>query len=177
VSVFLQPIYTQTVGSGGASSITFNNIPQTFTDLKIVVSTRMNNASTLGYTTIRFNGDTASTLYSYTYLDANLGGGPSSSRSSGNPWFLNVPGASSTTNTFSNSEVYIPNYTSSNYKQGILDTTGENNATSGAWLTEYASLYRSTSPITSITLNDLFNSASFVQYSTFSLYGVLRQGV
>ena len=40
MSVFLQPIYTQTVGSGGASSIAFNNIPQTFTDLLIKMSVR-----------------------------------------------------------------------------------------------------------------------------------------
>ena len=174
MSVFLQPIYTQTVGSGGASSITFNSIPQTFTDLKIVLSVRMNNASTLGYTTIRFNGDTSSTLYSYTYLDANLGGGPASSRASGNPWFLNLPAANSTTATFSNSEIYIPNYTGANFKQGILDSTGENNSTGGIWLTEYAALYRSTSPITSVTLNDLFNSASFVSGSTISLYGITK---
>jgi len=176
MSVFLQPIYTQTVGAGGASSITFNNIPQTFTDLKVVISTRMNNASTLGYTTIRFNGDTgSSTNYSYTFLDANLGGGPFSSRNQNlSVWFTNTVGASSTASTFSNIEMYIPNYTGSNFKQATIDTTAENNATGGAWLDLFSTLYRSTSPITSITFNDVFNSASFVQYSTISIYGITK---
>jgi aspartate/tyrosine/aromatic aminotransferase len=36
----ITPIYTQTVGSGGALSIAFNNIPQFYTDLKVVISGR-----------------------------------------------------------------------------------------------------------------------------------------
>lgn len=172
MTIAMQPIFAQTL-SGTASSITFNNIPQTFTDLKIVVSVRMSNASTLGYTTFRFNGDSASTLQSYTYLDSNNGSSPFSARATSTPWFLNTPAANSTSNTFSNSEIYIPNYSSANFKQGIMDATGENNATQ-AWLTEYAALYRSTSPITSITFNDVFNGASFVANSAITLYGITK---
>ena len=36
----LNLISKQTVGSAGASSITFSNIPQTYTDLKVIISGR-----------------------------------------------------------------------------------------------------------------------------------------
>jgi len=35
-----QKIATVTVGAGGASNITFSSIPQTYTDIKVVVSAR-----------------------------------------------------------------------------------------------------------------------------------------
>ena len=38
-------IQTVTVGSGGAASIDFTSIPQTYTDLKIVLSARTNRAN------------------------------------------------------------------------------------------------------------------------------------
>jgi hypothetical protein len=37
MTIAMQPIYTQTVGAGGAASVIFNNIPQTFTDPFAVV--------------------------------------------------------------------------------------------------------------------------------------------
>ena len=36
----MTPIYTVTVGAGGQAAIEFNNIPQTYTDLVIKVSSR-----------------------------------------------------------------------------------------------------------------------------------------
>jgi len=168
---------TTTVGSGGASSVTFSAIPQNYTDLVIKASVRMSNASTLGYNTIYFNGDTSvGNFYNYLYLDANLGGGPFSSSGGTLPWFTNVPAASSTSSTFSNYELTIPNYTSSNFKSGSMDSVGENNASGGAWLDFNAYLYKKTSPITSITITDIINSANFLQYSEFTLYGVYAGG-
>lgn len=167
-------IQSITVGAGGQTSVIFSSIPQTYTDLKLVFSSRVSNASTLGYNTFRFNGDTTNTGYSYRFLDANLGGvGLYSSSSTTNPWFVNAPGASSTASIFSNAEIYIPNYTTTGNKAGSIDSSGENNAsTSGAWLDFFATSYATSSPITSITINDLFNGATIVQYSTFYLYGI-----
>jgi hypothetical protein len=59
MTIAMQPIYTQTVGSGGATSITFNSIPQTFTDLKLSISIRGAD-SALTEPWIRFNGDSVS---------------------------------------------------------------------------------------------------------------------
>jgi len=171
MSVFMQPIFTQTVGSGGAASITFNNIPQGFTDLKIEVSARGTTGS-FPALFVYFNGD-ASTHNSYTYLDGT-GSGVASTRALSYPVIIGgfLPGASETTNTFGNSEIYIPNYASGNYKQIIVDSVSENNASSAFQLLS-ANLNSSTSPITSITLYASPNS--FAQYSTFTLYGVAEQ--
>lgn len=171
MSVFLQPIYTQTVGSGGTSSITFNSIPQTFTDLKVVVSARGTSSATTNEVYFIVNSD-SSTVYSQTYLNGN-GSAAASSRFTGYGGFVvnYIPAATATANTFSNSEYYIPNYTGANFKQIIADLTSENNATA-ANLFLYADLYRSTSPVTSLTF--AAGGGVLAQYSTFTLYGITK---
>jgi len=173
MSVFLQPIYTQTVGSGGAASITFNSIPQTFTDLFLKVSARDTGAGTQSDFQLRFNGTGAGvTTYSDTVLYGS-GSSAVSSRHSGTSviYISGVPGSSATANTFGNAEVYIPNYTSSNYKQVVIDSLGENNATT-SYLFIDAGLWRDTSSISSITV--VAGVTAIAQYSTFSLYGITK---
>ena len=60
-------IQAQTLVSS-AASVTFSSIPGTYTDLKIVASSR--NASTFGTSYVRFNGTT--TGYTYRRLFVNL---------------------------------------------------------------------------------------------------------
>lgn len=166
----MQPIYTQTVGAGGASGITFNNIPQTFSDLKVEISARGSSGSLPALFTF-FNGD-ATTTNSFTQLFGN-GSSAASSRASSYPVILGgvPPAASETSNTFSNSSIYIPNYTSANFKQSIVDSVAENNATA-AYLFLAAGLYRSTLPVSSITM--YLSPGNFVQHSTFTLYGITK---
>ena len=165
----MQPIYTQTVGAGGVSSITFNSIPQTFTDLKLSISTRgLDSALTEPW--IRFNGDSA-TNYSFTRIYGN-GTSPTSDRGTSSVMvILASPGTSYTANTFGSADLYIPNYMASNFKSVISDTVTENNATlSFAML--FAGLWRNTSAITSITIGP--NGTGFAQHSTFTLYGITK---
>jgi hypothetical protein len=176
MSVFLQPIYTQTVGSGGAASVTFNNIPQTFTDLKIALSLRETTASYYLGTYVSINND-ASSLYSTTIIEGF--GSVSSSRTSGQTSLFpvpHIPGSTATTNTFGNAEIYLPNYTSSNFKSLIIDAVSENNASTTYYFENglSAGLYRSTNAVTSIKI---LAAGTFAQYSTVTLYGVLRQGI
>lgn len=162
-----------TVGAAGASSVTFNNIPQTgYTDLKIVASARTNDGSTQLSHIISFNGSTASRTDRYL-----IGSGSAASSGSGAStmritWGLN--GGGTTSNTFGNSEIYIPNYNStSTNKSFSADGVLENNATAaGVGMT--AGLWSSTAAITSVTLTP--ESGSYVQYSTFSLYGLAALG-
>lgn len=176
MAVFLQPIYTQTVGAGGAASVTFNNIPQTFTDLKVVFSARSNYASVWDHVFYRFNSDSANN-YTSRWIQGSGSAASSSNQTSTNslqPRYA-IPGANATASTFGNGEIYIPNYLSNNNKSQIIDTVTENNATE-AYASMTAGLWSNTAAITSFSIGPYFGTA-FAQYSTFSLYGILRQGI
>lgn len=159
-------IATVTVGSGGASIMSFSSIPQTYTDLKIVYSTRGTAAAVQNmYMTI--NGVTTNFTYRSLYGDGTSNGVGSGSGSVG---IMGIAqGDNYTANTFDNGEIYIPNYTSSNYKSISTDTTTENNSTT-SYIEPIASLWSNTAAITSIDLNQ--GSGNFKQYSTATLYGI-----
>jgi hypothetical protein len=170
MSVFLQPLQTVTVGVGGVSSVTFSSIPQTFTDLKIQYSISSTFASSNDSIVLAFNSSTSN--FSNTYM---YGYPPGGNAVFGRNSYLGglSDGSTATANTFANNEIYIPNYTSSNYKSYIVDSVNENNSTS-AFQFLIAGLWSSTSAISSITFT---TSLLISQYSKFSLYGVLRQGI
>lgn len=172
------PTFTQigsavTVGSGGAASIDFTSIPQTYTDLVLVVSTRSNNGANSGIydnNQISVNGNTTGSNYSNIRVYGNGSGTGSDSNASA--FYTGAStGNAVTASTFASSQYYFPNYTSTTtYKSMSSDSVTENNATSvftplSAWL------YKNNSAITSISLT-LFSGGSFVQYSTAYLYGV-----
>jgi len=137
--------------NASATSVTFANIPQTgYTDLKIVVSGRT--SGTDSPVKIEFNGVT--TGYSWRRIYGN--GSSASSLSGTDAYSLHVDTSSMTANTFSNSEIYIPNYRSSNQKSFSVDTALETNGTAGE-LFMLACLSTTTAAITSITLTHLNN--------------------
>lgn len=156
-------ISTVTVGAGGAASIDFTSIPQTFTDLLVVFSVRSSNGAPYDSSVIWLNGSNAS--ISARYLSGN---GSSASSATNSAVLVNVPGATATASTFGNSEVYIPNYTGSTNKAFSTVSIHENNAAT-AYQDLEAGLLSSTSAITSLSLKA---TATFVQYSTASLYGI-----
>lgn len=161
---------TITVGAAGASSVTFNSIPQTgYTDLVIKVSARTSYAQVYDWANIRFNGST--TGFTGRIIYGN--GTTAASVSAANGPIIN--GNTATASTFSNSEVYIPNYASANYKSLSSDGTNETNGTT-AYVSLNADLWSNTAAITSVNITP--NSGnSFLQHSTFSLYGVSALGV
>jgi hypothetical protein len=164
-------IASSTVGAGGTSNITFSSIPQTYTDLVIKYSLRNTLASINDNINMTFNSSTAG--YSDVVL---IGGGSSassfsrSSRSEISYFYQNS--ANSTSNAFSNGEIYIPNYSNSSVNKSVsIDSVIENNAT-GCVLAIDAALLQNTAAITSITFNS--NNGTFVQYGTIYLYGIKK---
>ena len=160
------------VGAAGASSVTFNSIPQTgYTDLVIKASVRSaRSAQQADNLFITFNGTTSG----YTYKNINGNGSSAGSVSYSSRYAsLAVDAAGSTSSVFSNVEIYVPNYASANYKSVTTDAVSENNAT-GAQMDMNATLWSNTAAITSIALQP--EVSTFVQYSTFYLYGVAKLG-
>jgi hypothetical protein len=74
-----------------------------------------------------------------------------------------------TASTYSNSEIYIPNYAGSTNKSFSIDGVSENNATE-AYAMFNAVLWSNTAAINQVTLTPA--GGSFVQHSTAYLYGV-----
>ncbi len=171
-----EAIATTTVGSGGAANIEFTSIPGTYTDLVLKVSVRDNRPTNVSqYLEISFN-NSAST---YNIVDL-YGNGINLTSSSTNDLGANKPytyinAAGATASTFSNCEIYIPNYTSSNAKSFSIDSITENNGASVYPANTLAGLHAArwsgTSAITSIKLLG-YNSTTLQQHSTATLYGI-----
>ena len=163
-------ISSVTVGAGGAATISFSSIPQTYTDLTLLVSGRSDAANS--YVGIKFNGS-ATSDYSIMRL---IGTGSAASSSSGSSLtsmtsaFVESQSAD-TANTFGNSQIFIPNYALTVAKTISADGVSENNA-AGAFQFITAGLRTTTDAITSITLTP--GSGNFAQYSTAYLYGTLK---
>jgi len=153
------------------TSVTFSSIPQAYTDLIIKFSACSSKAATDNdQANLTFNS--SSTGYSDKLLYGRNGSAASAaSTTSYITWAAIIPAASATANTFSTSEIYIPNYTSSNYKSLSSDNSEENNSSTDYFVTMLAGLWSNTSAITSVTLT--CNGGYFVANSNFTLYGVL----
>jgi hypothetical protein len=160
----LIPIQTYTLSST-ASSVTFSNIPQNYTDLKVVSSIRTSSTPS-GAVLIAFNG--SSTNMSTRGLYGNGSSTASYSASNSLGGLVNI--STTTASTFANSELYIPNYAGSTFKSSSMDGVSENNAT-GASAFFSANLWSQTAAITSITLTPE-GGDNLVAGSTFTLYGI-----
>jgi len=158
-------IASQVVGSGGASSVTFSSIPNTYTDLKVVASTQQTGAATTASLNLTLNG--SSSGFTYRALQGSGSGASSINGSTG--YWGQGDAASATANTFGNAEFYLPNYTSSNYKSISADTVDENNI-AAAYAQFTALLWSNTAAITSVSL--VSGNGNWAQYSTFYLYGI-----
>lgn len=166
-------IASSTVGSGGAATIDFTSIPQTYTDLYILVSGRTGNADTFDQLLMKFNS--SSTGYSVKWL---VGNGSTSSTSGGSSMsFLYAgyqDGANNTASTFGNSLICIPNYTSSSVKVTSSDTVFEHNSSTATGINGiFGGQWSGTSAITSISLFS-GSGSNFAQYTTAYLYGTLK---
>jgi hypothetical protein len=162
----LYKIATVEVGSAGASSIDFTSIPQGYTDLLIKLTSRTSSAVLETNVMIGFNGSTAN--FTNKYVAGNGSGtfSGSYSRLAGKS-----PAATATSNTFGNTEIYIPNYAGSANKSYSTDSVAETNATN-ITMQLNAGLWSITTAISSIELTS-DGSDSFAQYSTATLYGIL----
>lgn len=160
-----EAIATVTVGSGGAANIEFTSIPGTYTDLLVKMSTRSSAATTLVAINLSLNSSTSN--FSSRIITAD--GSTIDSYTNQARRVAVIPAANLTANTFSNDEIYLANYTSSNNKSYSADSVAENNGTTFA-ASLIAGLWSDSSIISTITLTP--SSGNFVQYSTATLYGI-----
>jgi hypothetical protein len=161
-------IATYTIGSGGAASITFSNIPQNYKHLQIRYSARM--AGSGDQLRCQFNGDT-SNVYNEREMTGNMSvvyAGSNINQSS--IIFVGfMSGSAHTASSFGVGVVDILEYASVNRVKTTRTITGYNS--NGSGLSAYLSgAWNSVAPIHSITLFP--SSTGFVQNSHISLYGI-----
>ena len=164
-------IASVTVGSGGAASMVFSSIPSTYTDLQVLVSGRSTYTGG-GQASLYLSTNLSGVSYTEKQL---LGNGSTASSTSGTATsrtygWMNINKNVDTANVFSNNSIYIHNYSGSANKSFSADGVTENNSTSVADGL-VAGLISSTGTISSITLE---TDSNFIQYSTATLYGILK---
>lgn len=156
--------------SSSAASVTFSSIPGTYTDLVLRFSARTNatGAANVEVLAVAFNG-TYGTNFSGTRVYGNGASALSNQQTDEFTYVVGVNNAA-TSNTFSNSEIYIPNYLVSQNKPFSAFSTGENNATT-TQINAAAGLWQNTSAITSFSIKPN-SGGDFLSGSSFFLYGI-----
>lgn len=165
----MQLIQHQELGSAQAS-ITFSSIPQTFTDLWLVTSLRDNTGST-GWENAFIYPNNSSANMTSRFL---FGWGNNNVGSANNVpavIYHQTARGGNTANTFSNSSVYITNYRAATAKSFSVETSVERNDVAGINAIT-SGLWNDTTAITSLVITAAVGS--FAQFSSATLYGILR---
>lgn len=164
----MEPIFTRTLSSL-SYWVAFNNIPQTNTDLKLVISGRSDAASGDRDTPLMYlNADAGNATHTRLFGIPTVATG---SDRSANIYLGYTSINANTANTFGSMEIYIPNYTSTGFKQVLTESVSSTNS-APAGLALMAGLYRMNTPITQLQV--AAGSGNWMPGSTFTLYGISR---
>ena len=168
-----ESIATVTVGSGGAASAVFDNIPGTYQHLQVrgVVRSSRTGSSTDSITA-SYNADTSSANYvRFHVLDGNGASASASAQASGvaaHNIFSSATAASATASIFEGVVMDILDYASSSKYKTVRSFSGHDRNGAGA-VNLWSALWMSNSAITKITITCTNN---LVEYTTFALYGI-----
>jgi hypothetical protein len=167
-------IATQTVGAGGAASVTFSSIPSTYKHLQIRGIMRDSAADTAVQNVVMsFNSDTTYTNYHSHFLT-----GDGSSASSGDIQVSGFYAGAALTisnnaiaNTYGATIIDILDYANTSKNKTVRLLTGVDVNGAGGQARLESSVWLNTAAITSCTIN-VRSSGNLMQYSSFALYGI-----
>lgn len=159
------PITATTLGSAQAT-VTFNSFSG-YTDLVLIAKGK--SANSTDDPQLYFNSDTGSN-YSLFTLDSRSGGTNARYLNLSNGFYVGLPGWSSS--GFTTHIINIMNYANSTTYKPVILRNGSNENSVGLNGTFLGiSVYRSTSAITSFTIDG--GNGNIAAGSTFTLYGIL----
>jgi hypothetical protein len=172
-------IYTQTIANSTTNSMAFNNIPQTYTDLLVRVSVRSLASAATNTIFLAFQDGGTNTNYSETYMYGTGSSAATARVGTGGVDYgtgiFAVPAATTTTNSFANGEIHIPNYTNNTKHSYTVDFVSVSNAaTSGIFQEFAAGLWHPTTPITGVAFYLQGGTSYFAPNTTFTLYGIAK---
>ena len=166
------PLQSIMVSSAGTSSITFNNIPNSYQNLQIRGVARTTRADVVDSLSYRFNGDTGTNYAWHGFRGDGTAFGYERGISS-NRMEIDRCLASNTAvaNTFGGFVTDIYDYASTNKNKTIKTLAGMTNYTSGqGFCNFYSGVWLNTNAVTSITIYG--QNGNLQQYSQFTLYGI-----
>jgi len=153
---------TTTVGSGGASSITFSSIPATYKHLQIRGISKMSSGASL---VAQLNSDTGNN-YARHYLNGSGSAVAAGANASFSNFFVGTTG--NATSTFGASVIDILDYANTNKYKTSRSFSGAD-ANGSGFVQFFSGLWMNTAAVTTITIS---GDSNFQEYSSFSLYGV-----
>jgi hypothetical protein len=158
--------YTTT---GSLASYTFSSIPQTYTDLKLIVSSRGTSFGNQTNIRVRFNGDTGSTYHAVRGQSYGSGTGNNFDPVGDNGIYFNTNGQGYDTNILGTFTLDIQSYATTATRRAMVGL--EFCSLNGIGTTShYGYCWTQTNAITSITLAP--DTASFAIGSRFNLFGI-----
>ena len=168
-----ESIQTVTVGSGGASSITFSSIPSTYKHLQIRAIGRDNRASSASNLYMQFNSDSGANYTGHNFYgngSAATAGFDGASQTSAS--MMRVSTTTIGSNIFSAGIIDILDYSNTNKYKTFRSLSGfDDNGVSGGQVYFWSGLWmNSASAISTITITPV--TTPIQQYSSFALYGI-----
>jgi len=158
--------------TSNAASVTLDSIPQTYTDLYIVTSTRLAPSGNENPTRINING--GSTLHYSKSIGAYPSNAPFSSQNPDGFGLWQMYGTNQsgvTAGLFGVTELYLRSYSSTTRIKAATGYSVTTNTSGGNQLGFHGFNYDSLSQVTSITFTGQA-SQSFLTGSTFHIYGI-----
>ncbi len=161
-----------------ATSVSFTSISASYDHLVLLSSARSDDAGVYDFMNFQVNGDTG-TNYTRTALNTNSGTPNSVAGTGGSYWTYNyIPAAGALADTFGTCETWFIDYSNtSNYTQIMTRSGMSNNSTTDSqWGIRFeGGLWLNTAAINRVdALQE--SGDDFVQYSTFTLYGINGAG-
>lgn len=165
----IYPISETTIGAGGNQIMEWTSIPSTYTDLLLTISVRSSYAASYVSHRFRVNNDTGGN-YNEKWLYGDGSSLYSYSQSGTTFITLGLNGSTSTSNSFTPINIYIPNYAGNKIKAFNFNYSTETNGTTSYPIMQSAR-WNSTDAISSLKI-DMATGNTAVQYSSGTLYGI-----
>jgi hypothetical protein len=165
------PLQVITVGPSGASSVTFSNIPNTYSHLQIRAIGRTSASEADGDSfKIRFNSDSGNNYTEHRLIGTGSAAAAGAGTSQSNAFGYQLPSSSQLASSFGLFVMDVLDYKNTNKYKTLRGLGGfETNSVGrvGFW----SSVWMNTNAISSITITPNVG-ANFAQYSSFALYGI-----
>jgi len=166
------PIRSYVVPSGGVASITFDNIPSTYSHLQLRLIGKTDRAANLNSPYIRFNNISSSSYWWHgLYGDGASAYGEASNGADTGVIIERFTGNTGATNMFGAGVLDILDYTNTNKYKTVRYLAGADVNGAGQ-ITLGSGVWNSTNAITRIDFVQGYAATNFLQFTSVALYGV-----